>query len=167
MKRMILDLDLTRCSACGACAVACMDQNDIDVENGILPFRTVFSSAKNQEFVYMSLSCMHCTNAPCIMGCPTGCLKKDPATHLTIFDHTNCIGCHSCSMACPFGAPSFGADGKMIKCDGCLTRMQNGYLPACVATCPTGALKVIEIDDAVEERRANSLHALAETIMKR
>ena len=31
MKRYI-DLDLEKCSACGACAVACMDQNDIDIQ---------------------------------------------------------------------------------------------------------------------------------------
>ena len=33
MKRYI-DLDLEKCSACGACAVACMDQNDIDLAAG-------------------------------------------------------------------------------------------------------------------------------------
>ena len=40
MKRYI-DLDLEKCSACGACAVACMDQNDIDIQTEI-PFRHVF-----------------------------------------------------------------------------------------------------------------------------
>ena len=39
---MKIDLDISRCCACGACAVACMDQNDIDVENGLRPFRSVF-----------------------------------------------------------------------------------------------------------------------------
>ena len=30
-----------KCCACGACSVACMDQNDVDVSKGRLPFRTV------------------------------------------------------------------------------------------------------------------------------
>lgn len=45
MKRYI-DLDLEKCSACGACAVACMDQNDIDIQTEI-PFRHVFMADKN------------------------------------------------------------------------------------------------------------------------
>ena len=29
--------------------------------------------------------------------------NKDEETNLTVFDNTNCIGCHSCAMACPCG----------------------------------------------------------------
>ena len=85
---------------------------------------------------------MHCDNAPCVLACPVGCLYKDEATGLTLFDNTDCIGCHSCAMACPFGAPAFGADGKMRKCDGCVERLRAGEEPACVRVCPTGALSL-------------------------
>ena len=37
---IMLDLDLKKCTACGACAIACMDQNDIDTEKGIRPFKS-------------------------------------------------------------------------------------------------------------------------------
>ena len=30
--------------------------------------------------------------------------NKDEETNLTVFDNTNCIGCHSCAMACPVQA---------------------------------------------------------------
>ena len=43
------ELDLKKCSACGACAVACMDQNDIDVRKGERPFRQVFRSEEPSE----------------------------------------------------------------------------------------------------------------------
>jgi Fe-S-cluster-containing dehydrogenase component len=52
-----------------------------------------------------------------------------------------CIGCHSCSIACPFGVPRFGADGTMQKCDLCSERLKAGLEPACVRVCPTRALQ--------------------------
>ena len=120
---LTLDLDLKKCTSCGACAIACMDQNDIDVEQGIRPFRTVFDWENREKdspkFVHISIACMHCEDAPCVTACPSACISKDRETNLTIFDNTNCIGCHSCAMACPFGIPSFNEEGKMQKCDGC------------------------------------------------
>ena len=50
---------------------------------------------------YLSISCRHCADAPCVAGCPTGCLQKDLATGMTVYDRSKCIGCHSCAMACP------------------------------------------------------------------
>ena len=37
-----IELDISRCCACGACAIACMDQNDFQVKEGQRPFRNVF-----------------------------------------------------------------------------------------------------------------------------
>ena len=76
------------------------------------------------EIRYYSMACMHCDNAPCVTACPSGCLYKDPETGLTLYNTQYCIGCHSCAMACPFGAPTFGPDGKMRKCDGCIDRLR-------------------------------------------
>ena len=137
------ELDIDRCCACGACAIACMDQNDVDIPAGERPFRTVFRQEPERIGAcasYYSVACMHCDNALCVLACPVGCLYKDEATGLTLFDNTDCIGCHSCAMACPFGAPAFGANGKMRKCDGCVERLRAGEEPACVRVCPTGAL---------------------------
>ena len=151
MKYYIL-YDPEKCCACGACSVACMDQNDIDVSKGQLPFRTVceFEDPGQMEgsCEYLSISCRHCADAPCVAGCPTGCLQKDLATGMTVYDRSKCIGCHSCAMACPYGAPSFGTDGKMIKCDGCIERWRHGLEPACVRTCPTGAIALRDMDEA-------------------
>lgn len=68
-----------------------------------------------------------------------------------MYDQDKCIGCHSCAMACPYGAPtflSFDERDKMVKCDGCIERLRNGLEPACVRACPVGAL-TCEIGDGV------------------
>ena len=90
---------------------------------------------------------MHCDNAPCVTACPSGCLYKDPETGLTLYNTQYCIGCHSCAMACPFGAPTFGPDGKMRKYDGCIDRLRAGLEPACVRSCTFGALQLVKADE--------------------
>ncbi|MCF0228191.1 MAG: 4Fe-4S dicluster domain-containing protein [Parasporobacterium sp.] len=136
------------CVACGACSVACMDQNDIDTEKGDQPYRrayqTDYTDSGEKHIGYFSASCRHCDDAPCIAACPSGCLFKDPETGFTVYDTTNCIGCRSCSMACPHGAPAVASTGKMAKCYGCNERVKAGLKPACVAVCPFGALKLEE-----------------------
>ena len=143
------ELNKNRCIACGACSIACMDQHDTDLEAGDHPFRVVRAledlSSPDKPSVYLSSGCLHCDNAPCIAACPTGCLMKNEMG-LTVYDTTLCIGCRSCAMACPYGAPTFRYDGKMEKCDGCYARLEHGLLPACVRVCPTKALTLKEIN---------------------
>ena len=124
-----IELDISRCCACGACAIACMDQNDIDLSTGVRPYRTVFreETRRTGEIRYYSMACMHCDNA--------------------LYNTQYCIGCHSCAMACPFGAPTFGPDGKMRKCDGCIDRLRAGLEPACVRSCTFGALQLVKADE--------------------
>lgn len=131
-----------------------MDQNDLRVGKEFRPFRTVFRDdwENGQNPTYFSIACMHCENAPCVLACPVGCLYKDGETGLTLFDNENCIGCHSCALACPFGAPVFGEDQKMKKCDGCVIRIREELEPACVRACAFGALRLVrEKGDEVKE----------------
>ena len=70
--------DPERCCACHACSVACMDQNDTDVEAGELPLRRVFNEELGCDVLdcaYLSAACAHCDDAPCVMACPVGCLQ--------------------------------------------------------------------------------------------
>ena len=141
---MILDLDLERCISCGACAIACMDQNHIDFQNGDVPLRSVFTLEQPEQgrvrYTYLSLSCMHCEHAPCIMGCPTQSLDKDSKTGLTLYD---------------------------TKCNGCAERVEIGLEPACVRVCPFNALTFYQSkEEYLEHKRRDSLRDLCNNILK-
>jgi Fe-S-cluster-containing dehydrogenase component len=142
-KAIYLDLEL--CVGCGACAVACMDQNDIYPEKGQPPLRRIYriegGEFPDASIQYISAACVHCEDSPCIMGCPTGALTKDDRTGAILVNNTLCIGCHSCALACPFGVPRYDQDDKLQKCTLCIERVEMGLEPACVRVCPMGALK--------------------------
>ena len=165
--KYVFDLNFDRCVACGACAVACMDQNDISLRDGDKPYRSVAAvehpESPRREITYISLGCMHCANAPCVTACPVGCLRKNEMG-LTEYVNSACIGCHSCAMACPFGAPTFPAGGKMEKCNGCQVRLEHGLEPACVRVCPTGALSCIPEEEYLKQRRGRTMQAVADKL---
>lgn len=53
---------------------------------------------------------------------------------------------------CPFGAVDL-VDNKAYKCDLCIARVKEGLEPACVESCPTKALKFIEIEKVSAEKQ--------------
>lgn len=169
--KLIFDLDVEQCIGCGACSVACMDQNDFEPGPGRLPYRTAFTLETRGEggcrCESLSMACMHCADAPCVKACPAGCISKDGETGLTVFNNSNCIGCRSCAMACPFGAPRFDQKGRMVKCDGCIDRLENGLEPACVRICPFDALRVCTEEEYASIRTGKGLHRMSQVILDR
>lgn len=131
------------CTACAACALACMDEKDIDVAV-TTPCRRVKTEERLiggvPSFRFLSLSCRHCEDAPCLEACPVGCLYRDEDLNLVRYHADSCIGCRACEEACPYDAVSFDSSGRIVKCDGCAQRQTQGLLPACVRVCPFGAL---------------------------
>ena len=69
-------------------------------------------------------------------------------------------------MACPFAAPTYNKEGKMEKCDGCLTRVKHGLEPACVRVCPFGALQLVEKEEYENTLRKKAAELIAYTSLK-
>ncbi|MFZ7101213.1 MAG: 4Fe-4S dicluster domain-containing protein [Peptococcaceae bacterium] len=149
---MAIYLDLNICSGCGACAVACMDQNDIDPEKGQPANRRIYQVEEGGSIHYISASCLHCEDSPCIMGCPTGAITKNLKTKAVLVNKELCIGCHSCALACPFGVPRYDLEDKMYKCSLCTERVEAGLQPACVRVCPVEALKFAPLNKVLENK---------------
>lgn len=83
------------------------------------------------------LQCRHCQDATCLKACPSGAMQRDADKGTVVVDQTKCRGCWMCVMSCPFGAVTPSPAYKVaMKCDACVDMEE----PACVASCPTGAL---------------------------
>ena len=85
--------------------------------------------------VRMAVVCNQCKDAKCMAACPTNAIyRKDGIVKINAGE---CIGCHACVDACPFGAMYVHSDLDVpLKCDLCA---DNGN-PKCVEMCPTGAI---------------------------
>ena len=150
-------IDSSRCSGCKTCQVSCKDKNNIDVGR---KFRRVYEYGggswqkvdnawqHNTIAYYVSISCNHCDNPACVAGCPTGAMHKREEDGLVLVDQDVCIGCRYCEMRCPYGAPQYDHEKKvMSKCDGCLDRLQQGLNPVCMDSCPQRAIEFGPIDE--------------------
>jgi formate dehydrogenase iron-sulfur subunit len=81
------------------------------------------------------------------------------ANGIVDFHEENCIGCGYCVTGCPFNVPRISQkDNKAYKCTLCSDRVAVGQEPACVKTCPTGAIMFgtkEAMKDQAEERIAD------------
>ncbi|MBQ9020431.1 MAG: 4Fe-4S dicluster domain-containing protein [Eggerthellaceae bacterium] len=181
--------DSSKCSSCKGCQVACKTWNNLasPIEKNAQPWTgsyqcppdldthtrlvITFDEKPREKYgvdwAFGRRSCMHCTNAACVMVCPSGCLFHDEETGMVSIDNEKCIGCQYCHSACPFDVPrhqgvSFmGTEAIINKCTGCIDRIKNGRSPACVSTCQSNALQFGEWSDmlAKAKERAEVLKA--------
>jgi len=86
------------------------------------------------------------------MVCPTGAIYKREEDGIVDVHQELCVGCHSCALACPFGAPQYPDGGNMIKCHFCVDRVDHGMEPACVRVCPTRALNFGTMDNLSRQK---------------
>ncbi len=170
--------DAHLCTACRGCQVACKQWNDLEAEETkntgsyqnpprlsadtwlVMRFKELEGEDGNPVWAFGRHACMHCEHPACVSACPVGALHKTEEGPV-LWNGDKCIGCRYCMIACPFDVPTFTWDAglaegtKIRKCTFCIDRVSNGLEPACVHTCPSGALKFGERDELIayaEER---------------
>lgn len=143
-------IDLTRCSGCNSCALACKAANNMP-EPETVPTQldsTALSFVQDCQtedcsVVHVKRQCMNCLHPGCVSACTVGALRKTPEGPV-VYDSSKCIGCRYCQYACPFGVPTYEWDnplGLIVKCQMCVKRLAQDEQPACVGACPNGALR--------------------------
>ena len=84
---------------------------------------------------------MHCEDPGCLKACPSPGAIVQYTNGIVDFHEEHCVGCGYCVTGCPFNVPRISKqDHKAYKCTLCSDRVAVGREPACVTTCPTGAI---------------------------
>ena len=164
----IIVIDIQECMACRTCEIECALAHSklktlAEVMKEVQPRVNVEAA---QEFA-VPMQCRHCEDAPCIKICPTQAIYREDPNSPVLIEQDRCIGCNFCIAVCPFGVISPSYDGRrVVKCDLCFERLEAGQEPACVASCPMRALRFVEAEQYVREKRVDAAEGLALSIQK-
>lgn len=135
-------IDESICANCEACTAVCKDI--YDTPKGL--FRTKIHRLESGSYpdvvsVFNKKACLHCTEAACMMACPTRALYKNEQG-LTLINKSLCIKCNYCAANCPYGTISFDRSKSIMeKCTLCSDRIEAGGVPFCAEVCTTRAIK--------------------------
>lgn len=174
MNRFVI-AEASRCIGCGTCMAACATAH----KAAGLQSQPRLTLTKTAD-VSAPVLCRHCEEAFCARVCPVNAISQDDQNGRVVVDEKACVGCKMCALACPFGAitpagtstagvagvrtmtpthsvalkPTLvwevGVKAVAVKCDLCAFN-PNG--PACISSCPTKGLVLVE-PDAMREANA-------------
>ena len=161
MKAMLIDS--TRCIGCRGCQVACKQWNELPATSTknwgsyqnpddlsfytykLVRFQEHLGPDNKPMWYFFPDQCRHCMEPPCKEAAeddaPGGIVIDGACGAVLYNDKLKKAKTSEVIEACPFNIPRLQkGTGLMAKCTMCVDRVTNGLLPACVKTCPTGAM---------------------------